>query len=96
MLATVACLFGHSAWTCAGFKKEYPGPRQFAAVEDSDPTDNTSKQAIDAKKHEGLKVFTIPHRSPDLNVLDYALWAEVEKFMRKQECSFEEGKFETR
>lgn len=31
------------------------------------------------------KVFKIPKRSPDLNVMDYAIWAEVEKRLRKQE-----------
>ena len=32
-----------------------------------------------------VKVFTIPKRSPDLNVMDYAIWAEVEKMLRKQD-----------
>ena len=32
-----------------------------------------------------MEVLQIPKRSPDLNVLDYAVWAKVEKMLRKQE-----------
>ena len=35
-------------------------------------------------------------RSPDLNVLDYAIWAEVEKRLRKQERNMPDAKHETR
>ena len=32
-----------------------------------------------------MKVFRIPKRPPDLNVLDFSIWAEVERRMRLQE-----------
>ena len=35
-------------------------------------------------------------RSPDLNVLDYAIWSEVERRMRKKGQRFPAGKTETR
>ena len=41
-------------------------------------------------------MFRIPKRSPDLNVLDYAIWSEVQRRMRKQEKRFPADKGETR
>ena len=32
-----------------------------------------------------MEVLHTPKRSPDLNVLDYAVWAKVERLLRKQE-----------
>jgi len=40
--------------------------------------------------------FNIPKRSPDLNVCDYALWAEVNKRMRAQERRWPASKKEAR
>ena len=37
-----------------------------------------------------------PPRSPDFNVLDYNLWAEINKRMREQQAKFLEGKKETK
>ena len=66
-------------------KKRYRGVKNFTILEDNDPTGNLSKLAITAKKECKMKVFHLPKRSPDLNVLDYAIWAEVERLMRLQE-----------
>lgn len=77
-------------------KKEYPAAKTFTVLEDNDPTGNTSNKAIVAKKAVGIKVLSIPRRSPDLNVLDYTIWAEVEKRLRRQERRFEVGRRETR
>ena len=77
-------------------KKEYRGIKTFTLLEDNDPTGNTCKKALAAKKKNGLVMLKIPFRSPDLNVLDYAVWAEVEKRMRKQERRFKGQKHETR
>ena len=55
-----------------------------------------SKAGRDAKSATQLEVFVLPKRSPDLNVLDYAVWAEMEKRMRRQEKRMPEGKRETR
>ena len=37
----------------------------------------------------------LPPRSPDLNVLDYSIWHEINVRMRKQEAAFDEAKKET-
>jgi len=55
-----------------------------------------SKKAVEAKKAAKLNVFNIPKRSPELNVLDYAIWSEVERRMRLQERAMPSKKRETR
>ena len=37
------------------------------------------------------KVLKIPKRSPDLNVMDYFIWAEIQKRMRAQERMMKSG-----
>ena len=54
-------------------------------MEDNDPTGFKSKAGIAAKAKAGIVVFPIPKRSPELNVLDYAVWKEVNKRMLLQE-----------
>jgi hypothetical protein len=77
-------------------KRRYPGKKSFCLLEDNDPTGNRSGKGLAAKAACKLTTFEIPKRSPDLNVLDYAVWSEVEKRMRKQEQNFPEHKRETR
>ena len=77
-------------------KKRYPGIRNFAVLEDNDPTGNVSGKGLEAKRQSKLHVLQIPKRSPDLNVLDYAIWTEVEKRLRDQEKAFPKTKKETR
>ena len=77
-------------------KKRYRGRSSFLLLEDNDPTGNLSKAGIKAKAAAKIKVFSIPRRSPDLNVLDYAIWHEVESRMRAQERKFAAAKKETR
>ena len=56
-----------------------------------------SGKAIAAKKEmPKYAKFHIPKRSPDLNVLDYYFWNEVERRLRKAEHLFPEDKKETR
>ena len=38
----------------------------------------------------------LPPRSPDLNVLDYALWSAINRAMRLQERSFRKSKRESK
>ena len=45
-----------------------------------------------AKKEVGIKPFSLPPRSPDLNPLDYSIWAEINKRMRKQELAWPKAK----
>ena len=66
-------------------KKRYRRMKSFMILEDNDPVGNLSNLAITAKKESKMKVLHIPKRSPDLNVLDFAILAEVERLMRLQE-----------
>ena len=65
-------------------------------AEDNDPTGYQSKLAIAAKETHKLHTFTIPKRSPDLNVMDYYVWSEVEKRLRKQERRWPASRRESR
>ena len=42
-----------------------------------------------------MAVLEIPKHSPDLNVMDFAVWAEVEKRMRRQERAWPEDEGDT-
>ncbi len=77
-------------------KKRYPGRKSFGLLEDNDPTGNQSTKGRDAKAAAKIALFQIPKHSPDLNALDYAIWAEVERRMRLQECKWKTDKTETR
>ena len=77
-------------------RARYPRTRRFCILEDNDPTGNRSKKGIEAKRQAHLEVLHIPKRSPDLNVMDYAVWAEVERRMRAQEKKWPASKAETR
>ena len=77
-------------------KARYPGQKRYCILEDNDPTGNRSKKGIDAKRSNKLEVLRIPKRSPELNVLDYAIWSEVERRMRSTERKWPIGKEESR
>ena len=77
-------------------KGRYGAKRRFCILEDNDPTGNRSTVAMVAKASCKLDVLTLPKRSPDLNVMDYAVWAEVERRLRAQEKRWPDGKRETR
>ena len=51
---------------------------------------------VDEITQAKIDEFNIPKRSPDLNVCDYALWAEVNKRMRAQERRWPAAKKEAR
>ena len=65
-------------------------------MEDNDPSGYKSKAAVKCKAENRMEVFALPRRSPELNPLDYTVWAEINKRMRKQEASWPQGKRETR
>ena len=50
-------------------------------VEDNDPSGYKSGKAIQAKKDLGIRVMALPRYSPDLNPLDYFLWADIDRRM---------------
>jgi len=58
---------------------------EWTCLEDNDPTGYKSKKGVEAKAQSKIKVFSIPKRSPDLNVMDYKVWSRVNKEMRKRE-----------
>ena len=43
-----------------------------------------------------MEPLIIPPRFPDLNVMDYAIWDEIERRMRLQEKKFPVGEVESR
>jgi DDE superfamily endonuclease len=76
-------------------RSTHPSKRHFVVLEDNDPSGYKSKAAITAKAAEKVKVLCLPKRSPDLNPLDYGLWAEINKRMRRQEQKYATTKIES-
>lgn len=74
----------------------FPGRTKFTVLEDNDPSGFKSGLGVAAKADVGIDAFEIPKRSPCLNVLDYHIWAEVNKRMRAQEQKFPAAKRESR
>ena len=74
-------------------KKAFPNQAKKAnakwvVLEDNDPTGYKSSKGMSAKRLAGITTDDLPRRSPDLNVLDYALWHAINLRMRKQEASW--------
>ena len=74
-------------------KKAFPNQAKKAnakwvVLEDNDPTGYKSSEGMSAKRLAGITTDDLPRRSPDLNVLDYALWHAINLRMRKQEASW--------
>ena len=67
----------------------------WSVIEDNDPAGYKSGKGLAAKKAVGIVTDDLPPRSPDLNVLDYSLWAFINRAMRKQERKFPANKKET-
>ena len=61
----------------------------------NDPTGYKSSNGMRAKARVGIVTDDLPRRSPDLNVLDYFLWALINKKMRAQEAAFPAKYIET-
>jgi hypothetical protein len=77
-------------------EREFPGRMSWTVLEDNDPSGFRSRAGLAAKKASKIVSFEIPKRSPDLNVCDYSLWAEVNRRMRLQEKRMKPNKRETR
>ena len=77
-------------------KRASPGKKRHRILEDNDPTGFKSKKAIKAKASAKIDVFAIPKRSPDLSVMDYAVWKKINTNMRAQEKRWPNKKRETR
>lgn len=76
-------------------EKAWGSKGRFLVLEDNDPTGFKSGKGIDAKARSNLDVFKIPNRSPDLSVMDYAVWKQINLRMRAQEKTWK-NKRETR
>ena len=77
-------------------KRAFPNQRApFSAIEDNDPTGYKSRAGVDAKKKAGIIADSLPKRSPDLNVLDYALWNAINRRIRGQETKYRKAQMET-
>ena len=68
----------------------------WVVMEDNDPTGYKSKMAVKCKAALGIQIMTMPKRSPDLNVLDYRIWAEINRRMRKTERGWPKSRKESR
>ena len=77
-------------------QRNFPERRTWRVLEDNDPTGFKSGKGKLAKERARIVAFEIPHRSPDCNICDFALWTEVNKRMRRQEQTWAAGKRETR
>jgi len=77
-------------------RKAYPRRRSFKVLEDNDPSGFKTKKATVSKKRAKISSFDLPKRSPQLNVLDYAVWSEISTRMRAQERRWPVNKKETR
>ena len=70
--------------------------KKFNVIEDNDPTGYKSRKGEAAKRASSIVTDDLPKRSPDLNVLDYRLWSEINRRMRRQEVSFSSSRKETK
>ncbi|CAK0909407.1 unnamed protein product [Prorocentrum cordatum] len=88
--ADAACDF-YAGVLAPALRRCRKGRRAFRILEDNDPTGYKSKKAVDCKM--GLKITPIkfPKYSPDLNPLDYFLWAEVNRRMAEQSAPANES-----
>ena len=55
-----------------------------------------SRKAVQCKEELGIEAMIVPKRSPDLNVLDYRIWAEVNRQMRETERNWPKSYKESR
>ena len=61
-------------------------------VEDNDPTGYKSGKAVKAKEDLGIRVMALPRYSPELNPLDYFLWADIDRRMNASAPKGKESK----
>ena len=96
-------------WNGAEAARMYSGPlktalrRAFRGVkgswrvlEDNDPTGYKSSKGLEAKAAHGIQTLDLPRRSPDLNPLDFAFWADLNRRMRAAERTWPVSRRETR
>ena len=62
-------------------RKERGQKRHYNLIEDNDPSGYKSSKARAAKSELGICAVPMPTFSPDLNPLDFCLWARIEHLM---------------
>ena len=69
-------------------EKAFPFKRhRLTIIEDTDPIGYKSRAGEQAEMKANIVVDSLPKRSPDLNVLNYSSWSEINRRMRAQERS---------
>lgn len=63
--------------------KQHGAKRSYSLIEDNDPTGYKSRKGLAAKRDIKAVAWEYPRHSPDLNPLDFFVWAEVDKKMAK-------------
>ena len=76
-----AALYAGAIIKC--LKKHRGTKRKYLVLEDNDPTGYKSNAAKRAKELLKINAVQFPTYSPDLNPLDFSLWAEVEKRIKE-------------
>ena len=59
-------------------QKQWPGKWSWLVMEDNDPTGFKSRKGIRAKHEHNRRALSQPAYSPELNPLDFSLWAAIE------------------
>ena len=77
-------------------QEAYPARRAWSILEDNDPAGYKAKLAKDAKAAAKITPVDFPKHSPDLNVMDFFVWSEVEKRLRRQGRSWPDDRKESR
>ena len=86
----------HSSTTVFAHKFVPTSAFDCSRLEDNDPSGYQSKRALATKASKNIRQFKIPKRSPDLTVIDYFVWSEVERRMRTMERAWPNTRHETR
>ena len=80
----------------SALKRASPKKKNYILLEDNDPAGFKSSKGLCAKKASKINVLAIPKRSPDLSVMDYAIWKQINRNMRAQERRWTNKKRESR
>ena len=60
-------------------QRRRPGKRSWLIMEDNDPAGSKSSKGKQAKGANRMRTMTQPPYSPDLNPLDFSIWAAIDK-----------------
>ena len=71
----------HRGPICRVLKRDCGDKPTYKVLEDEDPVGFKSAKAIEAKDELSITAIQYPRYSPDLNPMDFFLWAEVERRM---------------